>query len=160
MLRSAWLHGGLHNRRESRDQPESRCHEAQRDRRMERGRLVVRGLRNRQTGALDPEDYLRRREHAMQSSSTCILTWRIMSSPKAKACLASDWLPAMVFSLGLRLMAHNPIFTPLVTGTTNFDSSNVFVGDTIYPIRTQLEKWPKYPELGMVKVSYEVFKVP
>jgi acyl dehydratase len=34
------------------------------------------------------------------------------------------------------------------------------VGDTIYTIRTQLEKWPRYPEMGMVKVSYEVFKMP
>ena len=25
---------------------------------------------------------------------------------------------------------------------------------------THLEKWPKYTEMGMVKVSYEVFKVP
>jgi len=36
----------------------------------------------------------------------------------------------------------------------------VFVGDTIYTVRTQLEKWPKYAEMGMVKVSYEVFKMP
>jgi len=34
------------------------------------------------------------------------------------------------------------------------------VGDTIYTIRTQLEKWPRYPEMGMVRVSYEVFKMP
>jgi len=67
---------------------------------------------------------------------------------------------AMVFSLGLGLMAHNNIHT----FSYGYDKLRfikpVFVGDTIYTVRTQLEKWPKYPEMGMVKVSYEVFKVP
>ena len=36
----------------------------------------------------------------------------------------------------------------------------VFVRDTIYIIRTHLERWPKYINLGMVRVSYEVFKMP
>ena len=67
---------------------------------------------------------------------------------------------SMVFSLGLGLMAHNNIHT----FSYGYDKLRfikpVFVGDTIYTIRTHLEKWPKYPELGMVKVSYEVFKVP
>jgi acyl dehydratase len=67
---------------------------------------------------------------------------------------------AMVFSLGLGLMAHNNVHT----FSYGYDKLRfikpVFVGDTIYTIRTQLEKWPKYPELGMVKVSYEVFKMP
>ncbi len=34
----------------------------------------------------------------------------------------------------------------------------VFIGDTIYTIRTHLEKRPKYESMGLVKVSYEVFK--
>ena len=34
----------------------------------------------------------------------------------------------------------------------------VFIGDTIYTIRTNLEKRPKYNEMGLVRVSYEVFK--
>ena len=67
---------------------------------------------------------------------------------------------AMVFSLGLGLMAHNNIHT----FSYGYDKLRfikpVFVGDTIYTIRTQKEKFPKYAELGMVKVSYEVFKVP
>jgi acyl dehydratase len=67
---------------------------------------------------------------------------------------------AMVFSLGLGLMAHNNIHT----FSYGYDKLRfikpVFVGDTIYTIRTQKEKFPKYPELGMVKVAYEVFKVP
>jgi acyl dehydratase len=67
---------------------------------------------------------------------------------------------AMVFSLGLGLMAHNNIHT----FSYGYDKLRfikpVFVGDTIYTIRTQLEKWPRYAEMGMVKVSYEVFKMP
>jgi acyl dehydratase len=67
---------------------------------------------------------------------------------------------AMVFSLGLGLMAHNCIHT----FSYGYDKLRfikpVFIGDTIYTIRTNLEKLPKYPQLGMVRVSYEVFKVP
>jgi len=67
---------------------------------------------------------------------------------------------AMVFSLGLGLMAHNNIHT----FSYGYDKLRfikpVFVGDTIYTIRTQLEKWPRYPEMGMIRVSYEVFKMP
>jgi acyl dehydratase len=36
----------------------------------------------------------------------------------------------------------------------------VFIGDTIDTIRAHLEKSPKNPSLGMVRVSYEVFRVP
>jgi acyl dehydratase len=67
---------------------------------------------------------------------------------------------AMVFSLGLGLMAHNNIHT----FSYGYDKLRfikpVFIGDTIYTIRTQLEKWPRYPEMGMVRVSYEIFKMP
>jgi len=34
------------------------------------------------------------------------------------------------------------------------------LGDRIYTIRTHPEKWPKYPDMGMVRVSHEVFKMP
>ena len=34
----------------------------------------------------------------------------------------------------------------------------VFIGDTIYTIRTILDKTPKYPEMGLMRASYEVFK--
>ena len=33
-----------------------------------------------------------------------------------------------------------------------------FIGDTIYTIRTNLDKQPKYDELGLIRSSYEVFK--
>ena len=67
---------------------------------------------------------------------------------------------AMIFSLGLGLMAHNCIHT----FSYGYDKLRfikpVFIGDTIYTIRTNLEKSPKYPTMGMVRVSYEVFKMP
>ncbi len=67
---------------------------------------------------------------------------------------------AMVFSVGLGLMAHNCIHT----FSYGYDKLRfikpTFIGDTIYTIRTNLEKTPKYPTMGMVRVSYEVFKMP
>jgi acyl dehydratase len=67
---------------------------------------------------------------------------------------------AMVFSLDLALMAHNNVHT----FSYGYDKVRfikpVCIGDTIYTIRTHLEKSPKYPSLGMVRGSYEVFKVP
>ncbi len=65
---------------------------------------------------------------------------------------------AMVFSYGLGLMAHNNIHT----FSYGYDKLRfikpVFIGDTIYTIRTNLEKRPKYNDMGLVRVSYEVFK--
>lgn len=67
---------------------------------------------------------------------------------------------ALVFSMGLGLMAHNCVHT----FSYGYDKLRfikpVFLGDTIYTIRTNLEKHPKYSEMGMVRVSYEVFKHP
>ena len=34
----------------------------------------------------------------------------------------------------------------------------VFIGDTIYTIRTNLNKTPRYKEMGLIRASYEVFK--
>ena len=34
----------------------------------------------------------------------------------------------------------------------------VFIGDTIYSIKTDLEKTPRTAEMGMSRASYEVFK--
>lgn len=65
---------------------------------------------------------------------------------------------AMVFAYGLGLMAHNNVNT----FSYGYDKLRfikpVFIGDTIYTVRTNLEKRPKYDEMGLVKVSYEVFK--
>ncbi|MEX2104500.1 MAG: MaoC family dehydratase [Bacilli bacterium] len=65
---------------------------------------------------------------------------------------------ALVFSMGLGLMAHNNINT----FSYGYDKLRfikpVFIGDTIYTIRTHMEKRPKYEEMGLVKVSYEVYK--
>lgn len=65
---------------------------------------------------------------------------------------------SMVFSYGLGLMAHNNVNT----FSYGYDKLRfikpVFIGDTIYTIRTNLEKKPKYKDMGLVRVSYEVFK--
>jgi acyl dehydratase len=34
----------------------------------------------------------------------------------------------------------------------------VFLGDNVYTIKTDLEKSPNYPEMGLARASYEVFK--
>jgi acyl dehydratase len=34
----------------------------------------------------------------------------------------------------------------------------VFIGDTIYTLRENLEKRPKYKEMGLIRASYSVFK--
>jgi acyl dehydratase len=65
---------------------------------------------------------------------------------------------AMVFSMGLGLVATNCVNS----FSYGYDRLRfirpVFIGDTIYTIRTNLEKQPKYPNMGLVKASYEVFK--
>ena len=65
---------------------------------------------------------------------------------------------ASVFSYGLGLVATNCVNA----FSYGYDKLRfikpVFIGDTIYSIRTNLEKWPKYSELGMIRASYEVFK--
>lgn len=65
---------------------------------------------------------------------------------------------AMVFSVGLGLVAHNNINTFSYGYDRLRFIKPVFIGDTIYTIRTHLEKRPKYKSMGLVKVSYEVFK--
>lgn len=65
---------------------------------------------------------------------------------------------AMVFSLGLGLVATNCVNA----FSYGYDKLRfikpVFIGDTIYSIRTNLEKRPKYKDMGLVRASYEVFK--
>jgi acyl dehydratase len=65
---------------------------------------------------------------------------------------------SLVFSFGLGLMAHNNVNT----FSYGYDKLRfikpVFIGDTIYTIRTNLEKRPRYKDMGLVRVSYEVFK--
>ncbi|WP_145297757.1 MaoC family dehydratase [Crateriforma conspicua] len=65
---------------------------------------------------------------------------------------------AQVFSYGLGLMANNNVHT----FSYGYDKLRfikpVFIGDTIYTIRTHLSKRPKYESMGLVVVSYEIFK--
>lgn len=65
---------------------------------------------------------------------------------------------AFVFSAGLGLVATNCVNA----FSYGYDKLRfikpTFIGDTIYTIRTNLEKFPKYKELGLCRASYEVFK--
>lgn len=65
---------------------------------------------------------------------------------------------AMVFSVGLGLVTTNC----LNAFSYGYDKLRfikpVFIGDTIYTIKTDLEKSPKYPDMGLYRASYEVFK--
>ena len=65
---------------------------------------------------------------------------------------------AFVFSAGLGLVATNCV----KSFSYGYDKLRfikpVFINDTIYTIKTDLEKSPKYPEMGLYRASYEVFK--
>ncbi|HVW57157.1 MAG TPA: MaoC family dehydratase, partial [Rhizobiaceae bacterium] len=65
---------------------------------------------------------------------------------------------AFVFSAGLGLVATNCINA----FSYGYDKLRfikpVFIGDTIYTIRTNLSKEPKYEDMGLIRASYEVFK--
>ncbi len=65
---------------------------------------------------------------------------------------------AFVFSAGLGLVATNCVNS----FSYGYDKLRfikpVFINDTIYTIKTDLEKSPKYPEMGLYRASYEVFK--
>jgi acyl dehydratase len=65
---------------------------------------------------------------------------------------------AFVFSAGLGLVATNCVNA----FSYGYDKMRfikpVFIGDTIYTIKTDLEKQPKYTEMGLYRASYEIFK--
>ncbi|MEO6848535.1 MAG: MaoC family dehydratase [Chthoniobacterales bacterium] len=65
---------------------------------------------------------------------------------------------ACVFSMGLGLVATNCVNA----FSYGYDKLRfikpVFIDDTIYTIKTDLEKQPKYEEMGLYRASYEVFK--
>jgi acyl dehydratase len=65
---------------------------------------------------------------------------------------------AFVFSAGLGLVATNCVNAFSYGYDRLRFIKPVFIGDTIYTIRTNLDKQPKYDELGLIRASYEVFK--
>lgn len=65
---------------------------------------------------------------------------------------------AFVFSAGLGLVATNCVNAFSYGYDRLRFIGPTFIGDTIYTIRTNLEKRPKYKELGVIRASYEVFK--
>lgn len=65
---------------------------------------------------------------------------------------------AFVFSAGLGLVATNCVNA----FSYGYDKLRfikpVFIGETIYTVRTNLDKNPRYPDMGLIRASYEVFK--
>lgn len=65
---------------------------------------------------------------------------------------------AFVFSAGLGLVATNCVNA----FSYGYDKLRfikpVFIGDTVYSIRTNLDKKPRYQDMGLIRASYEVFK--
>ena len=55
-------------------------------------------------------------------------------------------------------MAHNNVHTFSYGYDRLRFIKPVFVNDTIYTMRTLLSKEPKYDDMGLFKVSYEVFR--
>jgi acyl dehydratase len=65
---------------------------------------------------------------------------------------------AMVFSYGLGLVATNCVNSFSYGYDRLRFIKPVFIGETIYTIRANMEKTPKYEKMGLVRTSYEVFK--
>ncbi|WEK51929.1 MAG: MaoC family dehydratase [Candidatus Kaistia colombiensis] len=65
---------------------------------------------------------------------------------------------AFVFSAGLGLVATNCVNA----FSYGYDKLRfikpVFIGDTIYTIRTNIDKRPKYEKMGLIRAAYEVYK--
>ena len=65
---------------------------------------------------------------------------------------------AFIFSAGLGLVATNCVNA----FSYGYDKLRfikpVFIGDTIYSIKTDMDKQPKYKDMGLCRASYEVFK--
>jgi acyl dehydratase len=65
---------------------------------------------------------------------------------------------AMVFSVGLGLVATN-CKNAFSYGYDRLRFiAPVFIGDTIYTIKTDMEKGPKNDSMGLYRAAYEVFK--
>jgi len=65
---------------------------------------------------------------------------------------------AMVFSAGLGLVATNCANSFSYGYDKLRFNKPVFIGDTLYTIKTDLEKAPKYKEMGLYRASYKVSK--
>jgi acyl dehydratase len=65
---------------------------------------------------------------------------------------------AFVFSAGLGLVATNCVNAFSYGYDRLRFIKPVFIGETIYSIRANLDKRPKYKDMGLIRASYEVFK--
>ena len=65
---------------------------------------------------------------------------------------------AFVFSAGLGLVATNCVNAFSYGYDRLRFIKPVFIGDTIYTIKTDLDKQPKYKDMGLYRACYEIFK--
>lgn len=65
---------------------------------------------------------------------------------------------AMVFSIGLGLVATNCVNAFSYGYDRLRFIKPVFIGDTLYTIKTDLDKRPKSADMGLYRAAYEVFK--
>jgi acyl dehydratase len=65
---------------------------------------------------------------------------------------------AMVFSVGLGLVATNCVHAFSYGYDRLRFIAPVFIGDTLYTIKTDLDQGPKNATMGLCRSSYEVFK--
>lgn len=65
---------------------------------------------------------------------------------------------AFVFSAGLGLVATNCVNAFSYGYDRLRFIKPVFINDTIYTIKTDLDKQPKYKDMGLYRASYEIFK--
>ncbi len=127
---------------------------------MERGELVLRGFRNRPSHPLAAPDDLGGRVDGVQRACSRHASVRRRPDAAEREGIFGKRLVAgaFVFSAGLGLVATNCINA----FSYGYDKLRfikpVFIGDTIYSIRTHLEKRPKYKEMGLIRASYQVFK--
>ena len=131
-----------------------------RDPGLERRELVLRGLAGRAENPLAAADHRRRRQPLFNALVLDIHPYVQDQMFAEKEGIFGRRLVAgaFVFSAGLGLVATNCVNA----FSYGYDKLRfikpVFVGDTIYSIRTNLDKTPRYKEMGLIRASYEVFK--
>lgn len=64
----------------------------------------------------------------------------------------------LVFSMGIGLLGTNNVNAFSYGYDRLRFIKPVFIGDTIYTIRTVMDRTPKYPDMGLFRASYEIFK--
>ena len=102
-----------------------------------------------------------------RATATCSTRWCSTSTPTSQDQMFAERegifgkrlvAGAFVFSAGLGLVATNCVNAFSYGYDRLRFIKPVFIGDTIYTIRSNLDKRPRYKEMGLIRASYEVFK--